>query len=120
MRRVAVSGSARTPGIDPRPAVDETAAVDQPAAVDLGSLEFWGRPAQERDRYFAWLRRGAPISRHQPPEDILGLPHQGRMSYWAIVRNQDVRRRPTASVWSPPPICSSRPPTPRSSASERR
>jgi len=89
---VAVSGSAHTPEVDPRPAVDGTAALDQPAGVDLGSLEFWGRPAEERDRYFAWLRREAPISRHQPPEDILGLPDQGRMSYWAIVRYEDVRR----------------------------
>lgn len=60
--------------------------------VDLGSLDFWGKPAAERDRYFAWLRREAPISRHEPPEDILGLPDQGRMSYWAIVRYEDVRR----------------------------
>jgi cytochrome P450 len=59
---------------------------------DLGSLDFWGRPAEERDRYFAELRRDAPISRHQPPEDILGLPDQERMSYWAIVRHEDVRR----------------------------
>ena len=60
--------------------------------ADLGALEFWGRPADERDRYFAWLRSEAPISRHDPPEDILGLPEQGRMSYWAIVRYEDVRR----------------------------
>jgi cytochrome P450 len=59
---------------------------------DLGSLDFWGRPAEERDRYFAELRRDAPISRHQPPEDILGLPDQERMSYWAVVRYEDVRR----------------------------
>jgi cytochrome P450 len=59
---------------------------------DLGSLDFWGRPAEERDRYFAELRREAPISRHQPPEDIMGLPDQERMSYWAIMRYEDVRR----------------------------
>jgi cytochrome P450 len=59
--------------------------------VDLGSLEFWGRPAEERDVYFAWLREHAPISRHEPPEDLLGLPDQGRQSYWAIVRYEDVR-----------------------------
>jgi cytochrome P450 len=64
----------------------------QTLQADLGSLDFWGRPAEERDRYFGWLRREAPISRHQPPEDILGLPDQGRMSYWAIVRYEDVRR----------------------------
>jgi cytochrome P450 len=59
---------------------------------DLGSLDFWGSPAEERDRYLAELRRDAPISRHQPPEDVMGLPDQGRMSYWAIVRYEDVRR----------------------------
>jgi cytochrome P450 len=59
---------------------------------DLGSLDFWGRLAEERDEYFAELRRDAPISRHQPPEDIMGLPDQERMSYWAIVRHDDVRR----------------------------
>ena len=59
---------------------------------DLGSLDFWGRPAEERDRYFAELRRDQPISRHQPPEDIMGLPEQERMSYWAIVRYEDIRR----------------------------
>ena len=58
---------------------------------DLGSLDFWGQPAEERDRYFAELRRDAPISRHQPPEDIMGLREQERMSYWAIVRYEDVR-----------------------------
>ena len=62
------------------------------AEVDLGSLDFWGQPAEERDRYFEQLRRGAPISRHEPPEDILGLPDQGRMHYWAIVRYEDIRR----------------------------
>ena len=60
--------------------------------VDLGSLDFWGRPAEERDLYFARLRRDAPISRHQPPEDIMGMPEQERHSYWAIVRHEDIRR----------------------------
>jgi hypothetical protein len=40
--------------------------------AELGSLEFWGQPAQERDRYFETLRREAPISRHEPPEDMGG------------------------------------------------
>ena len=71
--------------------MSETPSVEPPG-VDLGSLEFWGQPAQERDRYFADLRRDAPISRHEPPEDILGLPAQGRMHYWAIVRYDDIRR----------------------------
>ena len=64
----------------------------QTPEADLGSLEFWGRAAEERDRYFAQLRRSEPLSRHEPPEDILGLPEQGRMSYWAVVRYDDVRR----------------------------
>ena len=65
---------------------------EQTLQADLGSLDFWGKPAEERDLYFGWLRREAPISRHEPPEDILGLPDQGRMSYWAIVRYEDVRQ----------------------------
>ncbi len=63
----------------------------QASDADLGSLDFWGQPAEERDRYFARLRDEAPISRHEPPEDILGLPEQERQSYWAIVRYEDVR-----------------------------
>jgi cytochrome P450 len=60
--------------------------------VDLGSLDFWGRPAEERDLFFAQLRRDAPISRHEPPEDIMGMAEQERHSYWAIVRHEDIRR----------------------------
>ena len=60
--------------------------------ADLGSLDFWGLPAEQRDRLFERLRREEPISRHEPPEDILGLPDQGRMHYWAIVRHADIRR----------------------------
>jgi cytochrome P450 len=59
--------------------------------ADLGSLDFWGRPAEERDRYFSWLRAEEPLSQHEPPEDILGLPEQGRQRYWAVVRYEDVR-----------------------------
>jgi cytochrome P450 len=74
-------------------AVSQTPHHAEPAPeADLGSLAFWGLPAEQRDRYFAWLRREAPISRHMPPEDILGLPDQERMGYWAIVRYEDVRR----------------------------
>ncbi len=61
-------------------------------AVDLGSLDFWTLNAVERDRSFAVLRRDAPISRHQPLEDILGLDEGERQDYWAIVRHADVRR----------------------------
>jgi cytochrome P450 len=62
-----------------------------PPEVDLGALDFWGRQAEQRDEYFAYLRRERPISLHEPPEDILDLPDQGRQSYWAIVRHEDIR-----------------------------
>jgi cytochrome P450 len=77
-----------------RPSYSRPVAVaqgPQTPDVDLGSLGFWGRPAEERDRYFEFLRRSMPISRHEPPEDILGLPDQGRMHYWAVVRYDDIR-----------------------------
>jgi cytochrome P450 len=60
--------------------------------ADLGSYDFWGRPAAERDEYFAALREHAPLSRHEPPEDLLGMPDQDRAPYWAIVRFEDIRR----------------------------
>ncbi|MGH2833920.1 MAG: cytochrome P450 [Solirubrobacteraceae bacterium] len=66
-------------------------AVLRPEDVDLGSLNFWELDAQERDRSFAVLRRQAPISRHQPLEDLLGLDDSERPEYWAIVRYEDVR-----------------------------
>jgi cytochrome P450 len=66
-----------------------TAAHDSDLQADLGSLDFWGQPAEVRDRYFARLRADAPISRHQPPEDILGVGEQ--KEYWAIVRYEDIR-----------------------------
>jgi cytochrome P450 len=66
--------------------------VSQAPVDDLGSLDFWGLPAEQRDVYFARLRREDPLSRHEPPEDILGLPDQGRQSYRAIVRYEDIRR----------------------------
>ena len=59
---------------------------------DLGSLEFWEQPAEVRDRGFAVLRREAPISHHQPTEDILGLTERDERGYWAVVRYEDIRR----------------------------
>jgi cytochrome P450 len=62
-------------------------------AAELGSLEFWGQPAEVRDGYFEHLRRERPMSLHQPPEDILGLDKdEERKPYWAIVRYEDIRR----------------------------
>jgi cytochrome P450 len=63
-----------------------------PPDADLGSIEFWGQTAEQRDIYFERLRREEPMSRHDPPEDLLGLPKQGRQHYWAIVRYEDIRR----------------------------
>jgi cytochrome P450 len=59
--------------------------------ANLGSLDFWGLSAEERDVYFAKLRREAPISRHEPPEDLLGMPEESRTHYWAAVRYDDIR-----------------------------
>jgi cytochrome P450 len=59
---------------------------------DLGSLEFWDQPAELRDRAFALLRRDAPVSHHQPPEDILGVMQRDERGYWAIVRYEDIRQ----------------------------
>jgi cytochrome P450 len=58
--------------------------------IDLGSMEFWGQPAEVRERSFAVLRREAPVSHHPPPEDILQIERDER-GYWAIVRYEDVR-----------------------------
>jgi cytochrome P450 len=66
-----------------------TAPHDADLQANLGSLDFWGQRAEVRDRYFAKLRADAPISRHQPPEDILGVGEQ--KEYWAIVRYEDIR-----------------------------
>jgi cytochrome P450 len=66
--------------------------IDPAMNVNLGSLEFWGQTAEERDVYFEQLRREQPLSRHEPPEDLLGMPEQSRTEYWAIVRYDDIRR----------------------------
>ena len=59
---------------------------------DLGSLEFWAQPAEVRDRAFALLRSEAPVSHHQPPEDIFGLTERDERGYWAVVRYEDIRQ----------------------------
>lgn len=66
-------------------------APQRPEEVDLGELDFWALTAEERDRAFAVLREQAPLSRHRPLEDILGLDESQRTEYWAIVRYEDVR-----------------------------
>ncbi len=58
--------------------------------IQLGALEFWDRPAEERDRDFAVLRKEAPVSHHEPPENILDVEVDER-GYWAIVLYEDIR-----------------------------
>ncbi len=57
---------------------------------DLGQIEFWSQPAEVRDEVFAELRRERPLSRHNPPEDVLGVGNP--TPYWALVRYEDIRR----------------------------
>jgi cytochrome P450 len=65
-----------------RPQVDE---------IDLGLMEFWERPPAEREKTFSVLREERPISRHQPPEDVLGVAVPDPRGYWALVRYDDVQ-----------------------------
>ncbi len=58
-------------------------------AHDLGDLEFWSQPAKVRDEVFAELRRDQPLTRHNPPVDILQTGTQ--TPYWALVRYDDIR-----------------------------
>lgn len=58
---------------------------------DLGTLDFWDQPAEVRDEVFAQLRREQPLSRHNPPEDLLGVGEELRIPYWAMVRYEDIR-----------------------------
>lgn len=58
---------------------------------DLGSLDFWDQPAPVRDEVFAKLRAEQPLSRHNPPEDILGVGDDTVVPYWALVRYADIR-----------------------------
>lgn len=60
--------------------------------IDLGAMEFWDQPAEVRDQAFAILRREAPVSHHQPPEDILGVEERDMRGYWAVVCHEDIRR----------------------------
>ncbi len=78
-----------------RPTVEE---------IDLGKIEFWERPPAERHAAFAVLREQAPISRQQPPEDVLGAAQVEQSDYWAAVRYDDVR----AISRDPETFCSGR------------
>lgn len=56
-------------------------AAERLDGIELGALNFWGRPADERDRAFAVLRREAPVSHHPPPEDILSVAERDERGY---------------------------------------
>ncbi len=58
---------------------------------DIGTLAFWHQPMRVRDEVFAQLRDEHPLSRHNPPEDVLGVGADGVTPYWALVRYEDVR-----------------------------
>ncbi|MBI5105207.1 MAG: cytochrome P450 [Solirubrobacterales bacterium] len=62
------------------------------ATDQLSTIEFWSQPWEAREPLFAELRRNAPISWHEPPEDVLGVPAVEGDGYWAVVRYDDVRR----------------------------
>ena len=59
--------------------------------IRLGSLEFWDRPAERRDEAFALLRREAPVSHHDPPDNLLEVEEVDERGYWAVVRYEDIR-----------------------------
>ncbi len=67
-------------------------------AIDLSVLDFWDRPAAEREHDFATLRASAPISHQGPVEDVLGISVPDPQGYWAVLRHSDIRavsRNPT-------------------------
>ena len=59
--------------------------------IRLGALDFWDRPAEERDADFARLRSEAPVSHHEPPENLLEVEEVDERGYWAVVGYEDIR-----------------------------
>ncbi len=57
-------------------------------AASLSNSEFWSKPAAERARTFAELRRTAPVSYQEPATDA---PTSQRRSFWAVTRHADVQ-----------------------------
>jgi cytochrome P450 len=61
-------------------------------SVDLSAPEFWRSTAQERERGYATLRAGAPVSLQRPLDPVLmppGMPSGG--SYWAVTSYESVQ-----------------------------
>jgi cytochrome P450 len=68
--------------------------VSTPAVYEdhnIGTLAFWHQPMRVRDEVFAKLRADHPLSRHHPPEDVLGVGAESNTPYWALVRYEDIR-----------------------------
>jgi len=58
--------------------------------VDLSDIEFWTKPAREREGAFAILRRDRPISFHDEFEPPPEVPLPRGPGYWALTRQADV------------------------------
>jgi cytochrome P450 len=56
--------------------------------ASLSDPEFWSRPAAERARTFAELRRTAPVSFQEPAATVATPPRRG---FWAVTRHADVQ-----------------------------
>jgi cytochrome P450 len=57
--------------------------------IQLGTMEFWARPLDERDRAFAALRERRPVSFHPELEVLEGSPEGP--GFWSLTTYEDVR-----------------------------
>lgn len=57
--------------------------------IDLSSRAFWSTSAADRERVFAVLRAGRPVSWHPPVADAM-LDDPADPGYWAITRHADI------------------------------
>jgi cytochrome P450 len=65
-------------------------ALPPPESVDLSGIDFWLRPAAEREAAFASLRKHRPVSFHQEFEPPPGAPFPRGPGYWAITKHRDI------------------------------
>jgi cytochrome P450 len=68
----------------------EPRALPSVDAIDLSDVEFWNRPAPEREAAFAALRRHRPISFHKEFEPPPGMPMPRGPGYWALTKHRDI------------------------------
>jgi cytochrome P450 len=59
-------------------------------SVDLSSVDFWNRPAAEREAAFTSLRKHRPISFHKEFEPPPGAPFPRGPGYWALTKHADI------------------------------